>query len=777
MTHRAWYSNAAMTSSGQFLQKIPNATIRLFLPGTTTPYSGTIYKEATGVDTWTNPFDTDPSGIFSFYLEEAIPLKIRITGVGLGGPIDYDYQHVMPDSRDISLMPELRRQLGADPTGVNSSDVAFASWLAACGGTSGYLGEGDFRIDDEYVVPAGTRWYGDGIASSIIKRGPDASVDGSGTSITNPLQFGANCVVRDIGIDGNSPNTDKQDENEINCEAWLNGDRIFFENVRLFNPTGTYAVQISGDDVTFLRCFFEGNGVGTTGVTPLNVSAWFQGGANTKRLKILHSDLRNYNWGTGILGQEAIFLGNTVENNHISEEDSAGGTGMQLGVASDVVDGDTHYAMTQIIGNWFGPVQNTTTGHIEVQGSSGGCLIEANIMVGRAETLNAAVFIAASARKTSCKGNEIRGMGGNGIVIGTYSLTGSGDSMVDADVVGNKVYDCGGSGIVLYRPALVADNTCMDNGRNASAIIVGTDNGTNFPAGSIPDRDGIHVAPGVSRALVVNNVCADTRSGGSKTQRYGVRFDIKIAGGSDGDYNQCRGNTCVENAQAAGLLFESAGANNIFRDNLPLHTNEFSYSGVPLSVNVLQASAGAYPMIRLRRNGSTKGSWGLNASDNPTFYASNGSTQNLVIDETTGRLSGAGFTWTTFTPHLVQSGNISTGGSVTVDWAEYAIVGKTAYVNIQLTVVTATGAVTNNAIKLQNIPAAIQPRRTGNTAPVGQGIYLDSGNTILVGNWIAVGASDWRLATQGNGDWAGILPNFAVAANDIIGVNAVYELA
>lgn len=100
MPTRAKYANNAFTRDGLVVNVVPNASVTLFEPGTTTPLAATIYAAATGGATLTNPFVTDADGNIEFYLEAAQDVKITATGVGVG-TLTADFVRVFPSASDL----------------------------------------------------------------------------------------------------------------------------------------------------------------------------------------------------------------------------------------------------------------------------------------------------------------------------------------------------------------------------------------------------------------------------------------------------------------------------------------------------------------------------------------------------------------------------------------------------------------------------------------------------------------------------------------------------
>ena len=129
--------------------------------------------------------------------------------------------------------------------------------------------------------------------------------------------------------------------------------------------------------------------------------------------------------------------------------------------------------------------------------------------------------------------------------------------------------------------------------------------------------------------------------------------------------------------------------------------------------------------------------------------------------------------WTAFTPTLTQSGAVT----VTVTRARYMLMGKTAVVQIAL-IVTGSGTAGND-ITIGSIPAAIAPLSPGaNTCIVGVGMIQDAG-TINYGGLTAIAptASTVYFQPYNTSTRIGANPSFALAVNDIISCQLVYEIA
>jgi hypothetical protein len=125
--------------------------------------------------------------------------------------------------------------------------------------------------------------------------------------------------------------------------------------------------------------------------------------------------------------------------------------------------------------------------------------------------------------------------------------------------------------------------------------------------------------------------------------------------------------------------------------------------------------------------------------------------------------------WTAYTPTITQSGAVAK----TVQYAAYSRAGRTISVNFYMTM-TGTG-LAGNAVTV-SLPVTASSAGFG---VHGAGVIFDaSGPTVYGGTW--VGTSTSVVAFQG--DWAtsntwGVQPSIALAANDILRGNIVYEAA
>jgi hypothetical protein len=78
------------------LETATTPLVTIFEPGTTTLLAQTIYRDATGLDTWGNPFSGTDDGVVEFFLERPQRVNIQATADGLGTVV-LDYESALGD--------------------------------------------------------------------------------------------------------------------------------------------------------------------------------------------------------------------------------------------------------------------------------------------------------------------------------------------------------------------------------------------------------------------------------------------------------------------------------------------------------------------------------------------------------------------------------------------------------------------------------------------------------------------------------------------------------
>lgn len=127
--------------------------------------------------------------------------------------------------------------------------------------------------------------------------------------------------------------------------------------------------------------------------------------------------------------------------------------------------------------------------------------------------------------------------------------------------------------------------------------------------------------------------------------------------------------------------------------------------------------------------------------------------------------------WTT-TPVVTQGAT----PTLTVDWARYAIVGKTVFLNVRL-VITSAGT-PSQVITISNIPTALRPVNADDPSVLGTGIvYDDSAGTQYVGALVPFVAGSFHIRAHAEGGVIGSNPSLTLANTDVISFSATYEIA
>lgn len=170
---RAHFNRALLDLQGN---QVPTATVRLLAPGTTTTYGQTIYTEATGGTTYTNPW-TVTNGEIDFYLDA--PDRVRI-GVKVGSDPEEFWDNVdvvavnsdstHPGSGDQSL----QIGVGSAATGVHAT--ALGQGTQATADSTVALGE-QATASDVGALAAGSQ--ADATAAGAVAVGQSALAQGT----------------------------------------------------------------------------------------------------------------------------------------------------------------------------------------------------------------------------------------------------------------------------------------------------------------------------------------------------------------------------------------------------------------------------------------------------------------------------------------------------------------------------------------------------------------------------------------------------------------------
>lgn len=97
---RARYRDVIQTAKGSAVTVVPNATVTVYEPGTTTLLAQTMYESDSGVITKPNPFVTDALGNVEFYLIAAQRVKVKAALTG-GDTVTTDLEAVLPDPTNL----------------------------------------------------------------------------------------------------------------------------------------------------------------------------------------------------------------------------------------------------------------------------------------------------------------------------------------------------------------------------------------------------------------------------------------------------------------------------------------------------------------------------------------------------------------------------------------------------------------------------------------------------------------------------------------------------
>jgi len=128
--------------------------------------------------------------------------------------------------------------------------------------------------------------------------------------------------------------------------------------------------------------------------------------------------------------------------------------------------------------------------------------------------------------------------------------------------------------------------------------------------------------------------------------------------------------------------------------------------------------------------------------------------------------------WTAYTPTLV----IGVTVAKTVNYAKYLQVGKTVFVQVNL---TATASGTASSVVQVGLPSGLNPvLGTGATAVIGSFSIIDAGTGFFTG--AAIHSPTAIVVGLANGSGGGMgesVPAMTVVSGDFIGFSVMYEVA
>ena len=120
--------------------------------------------------------------------------------------------------------------------------------------------------------------------------------------------------------------------------------------------------------------------------------------------------------------------------------------------------------------------------------------------------------------------------------------------------------------------------------------------------------------------------------------------------------------------------------------------------------------------------------------------------------------------WTSYTPALEQSGTRSS----TVNYAEYCVINKVCFLNVDLTCTTTGSA--GNAIRV-----TLPVNGDGSASGFGSGQFFDSsGSDVTLLNCLS-GTTNVEFRSDDSSNAFGISPSIALGANDVISFSIIYK--
>ena len=237
---RAEYHDYILDVQGR---PIPGTTVNVYQVGTTTAITETIYADATGATSLTNPLTTDSLGYIQFYLDrpKIVDLAVSKTGytsftledaaVRRAGTMAAAFTVASNDATDAAKATADYVCDGvADDEEINAAIAALGSF----GGTV-ELSEGDFNITATIVLEHATNLIGQGINSTNIVVTVGSAIDiisSNGQAITYPR-------VADMYLFGRTASASGKG---INMNGWTDG---IVEDVEVHN-TKDNAYQTQG---------------------------------------------------------------------------------------------------------------------------------------------------------------------------------------------------------------------------------------------------------------------------------------------------------------------------------------------------------------------------------------------------------------------------------------------------------------------------------------------------------------------------------------------------
>lgn len=239
---RAHFNRALLDLQGN---QVPTATVRLLVPGTTTAYGQTIYDQATGGTTRTNPW-TITDGEVDFYLDA--PDRVRI-GVQVGTDPEQFWDNVdvvavnsdstHPGSGDQSL----QIGVGAGATGVHATALGQGSQATADSTVA--LGE-QAAASDVGALAAGTQAHA--TAAGAVAVGRSALAQGTQSTAVGD---GAQAAWNQSTAIGVGARTDRPHQVVIGTAT----ETVFLPGgIALQSPNGsTFMVAVTDDGMLYAQ--------------------------------------------------------------------------------------------------------------------------------------------------------------------------------------------------------------------------------------------------------------------------------------------------------------------------------------------------------------------------------------------------------------------------------------------------------------------------------------------------------------------------------------------
>lgn len=138
---------------------------------------------------------------------------------------------------------------------------------------------------------------------------------------------------------------------------------------------------------------------------------------------------------------------------------------------------------------------------------------------------------------------------------------------------------------------------------------------------------------------------------------------------------------------------------------------------------------------------------------------------------TAATMNSIGAAWESYTP-TIKGG--ATTVTATINYAKYAQIQKTVFVNVDVTVTSAGAA--NGSITV-SLPATLTPLSQNDTRVVGSFVVKDVGTAYYAGVAIANGGVIQGIAYNSVDYMGAATPAMTLANTDQIGISIIYEVA